>query len=102
MAIGAVTGVVLVSIFHPGDNIGTIAAIFGFAVSITASILSFQKAQETHVTVNSQLSAMMKNAQIAGVAQGLITGTAVGEAKANERTDRLAANANTNASTPSS
>lgn len=66
-----IAGVVAIAKFRPDTDIPiVIAAVFAFLTPTTASILAFQKAQETHLSVNSRLDGFIKNAQAAALAQG--------------------------------
>jgi len=78
--------VVAIAYFRPATDILTIiAAVFAFLTPTTASVLAFQKAQETHLSVNSRLDGFIKNAQSAALAAGKEQGAQA----ANARTDAL-------------
>jgi hypothetical protein len=82
--------VVAIAYFRPQTDILTIiAAVFAFLTPTTASVLAFQKAQETHLSVNSRLDGFIKNAQAAALAAGKEQGLAQGAQEANARTDAL-------------
>lgn len=84
-AIG-IAGVAVIAKARPETDILTIiAAVFAFLTPTTASILAFQKAQETHLSVNSRLDSFVKNAQAAALA----VGKEQGAKEANLRTDTL-------------
>lgn len=81
-----IMGTGLIAALRPETDLLTIiAAIFAFLTPTTASILAFQKAQETHLSVNSRLDGFIKNAQAAALA----TGREQGAADANTRNDVL-------------
>jgi len=87
-----IAGVVLIAALRPTTDILTIiAAVFAFLTPTTASVLAFQKAQETHLSVNSRLDGFIKNAQAAALAAGKEQGIAQGAADANARTDAIKA-----------
>ena len=89
MTIG-VTGVVIVVLLHPMDDMTIITTILGFLAPTTLSLLAFMKSQETHLSVNSRLDAFMRNAELAARVQGVIEGRSQGRDDANQRTDQLA------------
>jgi hypothetical protein len=91
-----VASIVLLEVYAPADkdNTSTIALIIGFGGTLTATIMTFLKADkaetqaiETHLMVNSRLSQMIENAKAASHAEGEV----VGRNDANARTDGLAA-----------
>jgi hypothetical protein len=81
--IGVVGVVGILKVRPDVDALLVIGAVFAFLVPTTASILAFQKSQETHLSVNSRLDGFIQNAAIASKAQG----EAVGRNEANARTD---------------
>lgn len=86
MMLIAVAGVVVIVVLRPEADVAlVIAAVFGFLAPTTLSMLSFMKAQETHLSVNSRLDQFIRNAEMAARAEGI----GEGEKKANERTDAL-------------
>ena len=86
MFIFGVSGIVLISTLSPKqDLIIVISAVFALLSPTTLSLLSFMKAQETHLSVNSRLDEFIKNADLAARAEGEIEGAR----KANQRADKL-------------
>lgn len=86
MAVVGVIAIVVITSLRPDqDNAVLIATILGLLASTTASILAFQKAQQTHLSVNSRLSAFL----VAAKAQAKAEGVKEGGRAANERTDKL-------------
>jgi low temperature requirement protein LtrA len=85
--------IVLLETFSPigKDNSATVLQIIGFAATTTAGLFAYQKSQDTHVMVNSRLSAWMTEAKASSHAEGEIAGRVA----ANIRTDELAATAAT-------
>lgn len=81
--------IVLISIFRKEDNTILIATIIGFATPTTLSLLSFMKAQETHLSVNSRLDSFITAAEVAAKSSGLIEGNLQGRKEANKRSDDL-------------
>lgn len=67
------------------DNSASIAQIVGFAATTTAALFAYQKAQDTHVIVNSRLSQWMAKAEEAALRKGMDEG----RDKANKRNDML-------------
>jgi len=91
MILLGVAGVAVISALRPWDDVLVVGAmVFGFITPTTLSLLSFMKAQETHLSVNSRLEEFMRNA--AEAAHGV--GVEEGRVKANARTDALAAKVN--------
>lgn len=90
MSLG-VGGIIVVTLFHAGDNTLVIGGMLGFLTSTTLSLMAFLKSQETHLAVNSRLDEFMRNAAFAARAQGQSEGRSEGRAAANDRTDALAA-----------
>lgn len=82
-----VVGVVLVTVLRPDlDPLAISAVIFGFLTPTTLSLMSYLKAQETHLAVNSRLDDLIDNAKKAAEAVGKEAGRKESEA----RTDDLA------------
>lgn len=82
-----VAGVVTIAVLRPDlDPLAVSAVIFTFLTPTTLSLLSYLKAQETHLAVNSRLDQFIKNASKAAEAVGKETGRKESEA----RTDTLA------------
>lgn len=82
-----VVGVVLVTVFRPDlDPLAISAVIFGFLTPTTLSLMSYLKAQETHLAVNSRLDQLIINASKAAEA----VGKEVGRKESEARTDDLA------------
>jgi hypothetical protein len=87
MCLGVI-GIVAITFARPeADNTVIIGALLGLLAPTTLSLLTFIKAQETHVSVNSRLDAFMRNAEAVARAEGVNEGRAL----ANARTDALAA-----------
>lgn len=81
-----IAGVVAISFVRKDVDVLLItAAMFAFITPTTASILAYQKAQETHLSVNSRLDGFIANASIASRAKGF----AEGRIEADKRTDAL-------------
>jgi len=57
------------------DPLVVIGVVFGFLISSGASIAAFIKSQETHLTVNSQLTAWKKEFYQMAHGEGVIQGT---------------------------
>lgn len=82
-----VAGVVVISVLRPDlDPLAVSAVIFGFLTPSTLSLMSYLKAQETHLAVNSRLEEFIRNATKAAQAVGQEAGRKESEA----RTDELA------------
>lgn len=82
-----VSGVVLITILRPDlDPLAVSAVIFGFLTPTTLSLMSYLKAQETHLAVNSRLDQFISSASKAAEAVGKEAGRKESEA----RTDDLA------------
>lgn len=82
-----VTGVVTITILRPDlDPLAVSAVIFGFLTPTTLSLMSYLKAQETHLAVNSRLDQFIINAAKAAEA----VGKEVGRKESEARTDDLA------------
>lgn len=82
-----VAGVVLVTVLRPDlDPLAISAVIFGFLTPTTLSLMSYLKAQETHLAVNSRLDDLIENAKKAAEA----VGKEVGRKESEARTDDLA------------
>lgn len=89
MTMIAIIGVGGIIYLRPdSDLIIVMATVFGFTAPTTLSLLAFLKAQETHLSVNSRLDDLIKNATNAARNQGVQDGMD----KANARTDDLAKN----------
>lgn len=87
MTMIAIAGVGVIIYLRPeSDLIIVMATVFGFTAPTTLSLLAFLKAQETHLSVNSRLDDLIKNATNAARNQGVQDGMD----KANARTDDLA------------
>lgn len=83
----AVTGVAMAV---PNQvNTTLVTFIAGFTLTGLASILSYLKSQETHLSVNSRLDEMVRNAKMVARMQGLAEGKVKGAAAANTRTDTI-------------
>jgi hypothetical protein len=65
------------------DVLLVVSAVFAAYTSTTLSLLAYMKAQETHLSVNSQLDKWMAGAQEHARSTGLIEG------RANERADNV-------------
>lgn len=93
MALFGIVATAAVAIMRPPpiDNSSLYTIIGAFIAPTTLSLLSFMKAQETHLSVNSRLDAFMGTARAAAHMQGLDEGRAEGRVLANQRTDELAA-----------
>lgn len=90
-AIG-MASVVLVFWLRPDkDNTALIVNILGFIAPTTMALLAYLKAQETHLSVNSRLDEMMRNASRVARAEGLEEGRIAGRDVADARTDQIAA-----------
>ncbi len=57
------------------DPLVIIASVMGFVVSISAAIAAFIKSQETHLSVNSQLTAWKKEFYRMAHAEGMLLGS---------------------------
>lgn len=80
-----VTGVVIISVLRPDlDPLAVSAVIFGFLTPTTLSLMSYLKAQETHLAVNSRLDEFIKNAAAAALAAGQEAGRKESEARTDE------------------
>lgn len=76
----------VISVARPDqDIIVLITTVFAVLAPTTLSLLTFMKAQETHLSVNSRLDEFMVNAKTASHAEGVIEGRDA----ANKRTDEL-------------
>lgn len=88
MSLVAVAGVIaIVSLRPESDLVIVMATVFGFTAPTTLSLLAFLKAQETHLSVNSRLDDLIKNASRVARETGIREGMVL----ADERTDKLAA-----------
>lgn len=75
MAVVGVIAIVAITSLRPDqDNAVLIATIIGLLASTTASILSFQKSQQTHLSVNSRLDSFIASAEAAAGAKGQLQG----------------------------
>jgi hypothetical protein len=85
----AITAIVVVISLRPDlDFLVVVAAVSGIFTPTTLSLLAFMKSEQTHLSVNSRLSAFIENAERASLAEG----KEAGMKSANDRTDLLAAN----------
>jgi len=90
MAALGVLAVVAITLIRPDqDNTALLATVIGFVAPTTFSLMAFMKAQETKLSVNGRLDALMANAKHVAYAQGLSEGRAEGRQAANDRTDAL-------------
>lgn len=82
-ALGVIAILVLTSLRPTLDNSVLIATVIGFLSTTTGVIMTFMKAQETHLAVNSRLDAFMASARkvghLEGEASGRVLGIAEGE-----------------------
>jgi hypothetical protein len=89
MAVVAITGSILITVFRPDSDIVVVfGLVAGFMTPTTISLLSFMKAQETHLSVNSRLDEFIYNAKLSSRAEGVEEGRKI----ANDRTDKLKEN----------
>ena len=95
MAALVMASIVLLEVFSIAgkDNTTTIGLILGFGATLTTGILTYIRAEkaenqslETHILVNSRLSALMTEAKAASHAEGEMVGRDI----ANARSDELA------------
>jgi hypothetical protein len=87
MILVGIAGVAAIVALRPDADILVVGAmVFGFITPTTLSLLSFMKAQETHLSVNSRLDGFIRNAEAAARGEG----REEGRLKANNRTDALA------------
>jgi hypothetical protein len=81
--LGVIAILVLTSLRPAQDNSVLIATVIGFLSTTTGVIMTFMKAQETHLAVNSRLDAFMASARkvghLEGEASGRVAGIAEGE-----------------------
>lgn len=81
-------GVILIGVIlwlRPNvDALVTIATVMGFVVSVSASIAAFIKSQETHLMVNSQLTAWKKEFYSMAHAEGALAGASDEQARVAE------------------
>lgn len=97
MSVLALTTTTTIVLLRPEqDNVPIISQIFLFSATITASILTFLKAEqasnqarETHDVVNSRLDQFIENADIAARAEGKAEGVVEGREAAENRTDEI-------------
>jgi len=68
--LGTVAILVLTKLRPNQDNSVLITAVIGFLGTMTGTILTFMKAQETHLSVNSRLDAFMASAKQVGHLEG--------------------------------
>lgn len=71
------------------ENVTLLTFVVGFTLTVLASVMAYLKAQETHLSVNSRLDEMVRNARLAAHAEGLAQGKVKGAAAANTRTDAI-------------
>jgi hypothetical protein len=68
--LGVVAVLVLTALRPAADNTILIAAVIGFLTPSTLALFALMKAQETHLSVNSQLSAYLQEARDLARMQG--------------------------------
>jgi hypothetical protein len=96
LGVAAATAIVIakpMTGMSPAETMVAVAAIFGFLAPTTLSLMTYLKAQETHLSVNSRLDAFLSTAKMAAHAQGVTEGRQEGRRAADERTDILAGGA---------
>ena len=69
-ALGTMAILILTKLRPAQDNSVLITAVIGFLGTMTGTILTFMKAQETHLSVNSRLDAFMASAKQVGRWEG--------------------------------
>ncbi len=74
--LGTVAILILTKLRPAQDNSVLITAVIGFLGTMTGTILTFMKAQETHLSVNSRLDAFMASARQVGHLEGKEEGRA--------------------------
>lgn len=67
------------------DPLIIVSSVMGFTLPFCASIFAFMKSQETHLTVNSQLTAWKLEHSRMDHAEGVISGTATEQARIAEQ-----------------
>jgi len=72
-----------------GGNALPLIFVVGFTGTTLTSVLAYLKAQETHLSVNSRLDEMVRNARLVAHAEGLAQGQIKGARAANLRTDEI-------------
>jgi Mn2+/Fe2+ NRAMP family transporter len=87
MVIAAIAGIAVILVLRPdSDPLVVSGVIAGIFTPTALSLMSFLKAQETHVLVNSRMSEAITDAAKAAYGEGM----KAGRESANERTDMLA------------
>lgn len=79
--LGVIAILVLTSLRPTQDNSVLIATVIGFLSTTTGVIMTFMKAQETHLAVNSRLDAFMASARKVGHLEGEVSGRMAGIAE---------------------
>ena len=77
-ALGTMAILILTKLRPAQDNSVLITAVVGFLGTMTGTVLTFMKAQETHLSVNSRLDAFMASAKQVGRLEGKEEGRAAG------------------------
>lgn len=72
------------------ETLQIVVLIFAFLSTTTLSLLTFMKAQETHLSVNSRLDAFMRHSREAALAEGAERGRAEERLRALAETDAAA------------
>jgi hypothetical protein len=85
-ALGTIAVLVLSALRPSQDNSVLIATVIGFLSTTTGVIMTFMKAQETHLAVNSRLDAFMASARKVGHMEGREEGRVEGIAEGGLRT----------------
>lgn len=84
------------------DPLLVITPVFGFIISIAAGIAAFMKSQETHLSLNGQLTAWKKEFYAMSHAEGIIVGTQNEQARVAEQKRIVALTVQSLSGTPTS
>lgn len=85
--VGMIVAAVILVMRPDSDPLVVSGIVAGLIMPTTLSLLSFMKAQETHLSVNSRLEQFIENAEKAAHAEGELAGRTA----ANESNDELEA-----------
>ncbi len=94
IAVSAVLAIAGMEIFHPqADHLSLDTQIIGFALTLSASVLAYMKAQDTHTVVNGRMEEFKQTLERASLVRedsARAQGVTEGRSDANARTDALA------------